>query len=260
MGRGFGVTAAISHDVIAPFAAEVERLGYSSFWVNDIPNAEGLSSLEVAAGATRSIKLGVGVIPLDTKPPDVIVERVRSLQLPLDRLVLGVGSGHSPQPLARVRDGLTRLRSALGATIVVGALGPKMAALAGQSDGVLLNWMTPEYIEQIARTVRVGAGGSRSTPLLMAYVRTGLSPEADARLGQELGYYSGVASFEQHVERMGVGARSACVMGPDKGSLQTGLAPFERVLDETIVRAITPSDTIDDLVRLAEASAPRPPA
>jgi alkanesulfonate monooxygenase SsuD/methylene tetrahydromethanopterin reductase-like flavin-dependent oxidoreductase (luciferase family) len=260
MGRGFGITASIGHDVVASLAAEVERLGYSSFWVNDIPDAEGLSSLEVAAGATRSIKLGVGVIPLDTKPPDAIVERVRALQLPLDRLVLGLGSGHSPHPLARVRDGFTRLRSALGTTIVVGALGPKMAALAGQSDGVLLNWMTPEYIEQIAPTVRVGAAGSRSTPLLMAYVRTGLSPEADARLAQELGYYSGVSSFEQHVERMGVSARAACVMGPDIGSLQAGLAPFERVLDETIVRAITPSDTLDDLLRLAEASAPGWPA
>ncbi len=260
MGRGFGVTAAISHDVITRLAADVERLGYSSFWVNDIPDAEGLASLEVAAGATRSIKLGVGVIPLDTTPPGAILERVRSLHLPLDRLVLGLGSGHSPHPLARVRDGFTRLRSELGATIVVGALGPKMAALAGHSDGVLLNWMTPEYIEQIGRTVVVGATGSGSKPLLMAYVRSGLSPEADARLEQELGYYSGVSSFEQHVERMGVSARAACVMRPDSGSLQTGLAPFERVLDETIVRAITPSDSIDDLLRLAEASAPQSPA
>jgi len=32
------------------------------------------------------------------------------------------------------------------------------------------------------------------------------------------------------------------------------------VLDETIVRAITPSDTLDDLLRLAEASAPGWPA
>jgi alkanesulfonate monooxygenase SsuD/methylene tetrahydromethanopterin reductase-like flavin-dependent oxidoreductase (luciferase family) len=251
------VTAAISHDVIATLAAEVERLGYSSFWVNDIPNAEGLASLEVAAAATVSIKLGVGVIPLDTKPPDAIVERVRSLQLPLDRLVLGLGSGRSPHPLARVRDGFTRLQAELDATIVVGALGPKMAALAGHSDGVLLNWMTPEYIEQIGRIVAVGASGSGSKPLLMAYVRTGLSPEADARLEQELGYYAGVASFEQHVERMGVAARAACVMGPDSALLQAGLAPFAEVLDETIVRAITPSDTIDDLLHLAEASAPR---
>ena len=62
MGRGFGVTAAVDHGVVAELAREAERLGYTSFWFNDIPHAEGLASVAAAVEATTSIPLSVGVI------------------------------------------------------------------------------------------------------------------------------------------------------------------------------------------------------
>ena len=49
MGRGFGITTAVSHDVVRELAPEVERLGYTSFWVNDMPGADGSTSLGVAS-------------------------------------------------------------------------------------------------------------------------------------------------------------------------------------------------------------------
>ena len=75
-------------------------------------------------------------------------------------------------------------------------------------------------------------------------------------MDQELAQYAGVASYQQHVERMGVSGGDACVLRPDAGALQAGIAAFEAVLDETIVRAITASDSLDDLVALARACAP----
>ena len=65
MGRGFGITAAVGHDVVRELAPKVEALGYTSFWVNDMPGADGLASLGVALAVTSDIDLGVGVIPLD---------------------------------------------------------------------------------------------------------------------------------------------------------------------------------------------------
>lgn len=259
MGRGFGVSAAVSNDVIEELAAEAEQLGYTSFWVNDIPGADGVTSLVAASARTRAIALGVGVIPLDTRSPAVIAADVRAAGLPQDRLLLGVGSGDERDALARVRAGVSELRGLVDATIVAGALGPKMTELAGEvADGVLLNWMTSEYLAHAGQLVRDAATRSRRmAPALMAYVRCGLTPGAEPRLEQELGHYDDVRSFNEHVIRMGVDARDACLLRPDAESLQRGLARFQPVLDETIVRAITPTDGMGDLLPLLHACAPQ---
>jgi alkanesulfonate monooxygenase SsuD/methylene tetrahydromethanopterin reductase-like flavin-dependent oxidoreductase (luciferase family) len=260
VGRGFGVTAAVDHDVVGALAREVERLGYSSFWANDIPDAEGLTSLAAAAHATTRIQLGVGVIPLDQRSPAHIAQRVRELGLPLDRLWLGVGSGNRRQALTLAREGVTQLAGELGAPVVVGALGPRMSALAGEvADGVLFNWMTPQYTARVGQLVLDAAeAASRPRPALMAYVRCGLLPAAEARLSQELERYSGIATYERHVERMGASVREACVTGPDSAAMQVGISTQEAVLDETIVRAITPDDSLDSLIELVHACAPGP--
>jgi alkanesulfonate monooxygenase SsuD/methylene tetrahydromethanopterin reductase-like flavin-dependent oxidoreductase (luciferase family) len=258
MGRGFGVSAAVADDVVAGLAHEAEQLGYTSFWANDIPSADGLASLAAAASRTNAIALGVGVIPLDTRSPAVIAEQVRTYGLPHDRLLLGVGSGAGGDALERVRRGVGGLRSQVASTIVVGALGPKMIELAGEvADGVLLNWMTPEYVAHCGRLTRAAAArANRPAASLMCYVRCGLTPGAAPRLEQELAHYDGVRSFDEHVARMGVDARDACLLAPDADALQRGLARFQPVLDETIVRAITATDELDDLLALLRACAP----
>ena len=94
-------------------APEVERLGYTSFWVNDMPGADGLASLGVALAVTSDIDLGVGVIPLDRRPAPAIAARVSALGLPLDRVVVGVGSGNAKQSLALVRESVGALKAEL---------------------------------------------------------------------------------------------------------------------------------------------------
>jgi alkanesulfonate monooxygenase SsuD/methylene tetrahydromethanopterin reductase-like flavin-dependent oxidoreductase (luciferase family) len=105
MGRGFGVAAAVSHDVIREIAREAEQLGYTSFWCNDTPGADGLAALAEAAAVTTTITLGVGVIPLDRRPADVIAADVAALGLPQERLLLGIGSG-GDRRVSRVREGI----------------------------------------------------------------------------------------------------------------------------------------------------------
>ena len=65
-----------------------------------------------------------------TRGPESIVEGVKAQALPLDRLLLGVGSPN-PASLTRVRDGVAALRAGLKTRVVVAALGPKMCHLAG---------------------------------------------------------------------------------------------------------------------------------
>ena len=144
MAQGFAVFAGTTPEIIRASAREAEALGYSSFWVNHPGATDGLAALGLAAKETRRIELGIGVIPLHTRGPESIVQGVRANVLPLDRLLLGVGSPN-PEALTRVRGGIAELRAQLRARLIVAALGPQMCRLAGEvADGVLFNWLTPE--------------------------------------------------------------------------------------------------------------------
>src|SRR5437660_9695116 len=154
MGLGFAVFAGTSPEVIRACAREAERLGYSSFWVNHPGSTDGLAALAHAARETQRIELGIGVIPLHTRGPESIALGVKSTGLPLDRLLLGVGSPN-PEALKRVRAGIADLRRQLSTRLIVAALGPQMCRLAGEvADGVLFNWLTPEYARESAGRVR----------------------------------------------------------------------------------------------------------
>lgn len=257
MGRGFGVAAAVSHDVIREVAREAERLGYSSFWCNDTPGADGIAGLAAAAAVTERIKLGVGVIPLDRRPADVIAADLEASGVPHERLLLGVGSG-GDRRVSKVREGIERLHELVQAPVVVGALGPKMTRLAGDvGDGVLFNWQSPETARssgQICRDAAQAAG--RPLPLVMAYVRTALLPQADERLDVEAGRYARVPAYAAHFARMGVSARDTAVSGLDAATLQPQIAAHEESLDETVIRAITADDTAASILELLRACAP----
>jgi alkanesulfonate monooxygenase SsuD/methylene tetrahydromethanopterin reductase-like flavin-dependent oxidoreductase (luciferase family) len=133
-----------------------------------------------------------------------------------------------------------------------------MAQLAGEvADGILLNWMTSGYLSQTGARVREAAEQTgRPAPSLMAYVRCGFAPGAEQRLDQELAQYDTVPYFQEHLARMGATGHDTCVMAAEIDSLQAGISRFEAVLDETIVRAITPTDGLDDLQALLRACAP----
>src|SRR5437762_2927102 len=169
MGQGFALFAGVAPEIIRASAREAEGLGYTSFWVNHPGATDGLVSLALAATETRRIELGIGVIPLHTRGPDSIVQGVRANGLPLDRLLLGVGSAN-PGALKRVRDGVAALRPKLAARLVVAALGPQMCRVAGEvGDGVLFNWLTPEHARRSADWVRAGAAAAgRQPPRLFA--------------------------------------------------------------------------------------------
>src|SRR5207244_8810945 len=121
------------------------------------------------------------------------------------RLLLGVGSPN-PQALARVRDGVAAIRKSLTTRVIVAALGPKMCRLSGEvADGVLFNWLTPEYARRSAELVRAGAAAAgRPAPKICAYVRAALGPSAADRLAEEAGRYAKIPAYADHFARMGV--------------------------------------------------------
>ena len=257
MGIGFAVFAGTSPEVIRASAKEAERLGYSSFWVNHPGATDGLAALALAARETQRIELGIGVIPLHTRGPESIVQGVKSTGLPLDRLLLGVGSPN-PEALKRVRAGIGELRRQLSTRLIVAALGPKMCRLAGEvADGVLFNWLTPEYARESAERVREGAArGKRPVPRLCAYVRLALGPGASDRLEQEGKRYAGVPAYGANFERMGLKPVETAIAADTPDAVKRGLAKWQGAVDEIVVRAITAKDTVEDHLALVRAAAP----
>lgn len=257
MGLGFALFAGIAPEIVRASAREAETLGYNSFWVNHPGSTDGLAALAVAATETRRIELGIGVIPLHTRGPDGIVEGVRAHALPLDRLLLGVGSPN-PGALRRVREGIIELRSRLPARLVVAALGPQMCGLAGQvADGVLFNWLTPEHAQRSAEWVRAGAtAAGRQPPKLFAYVRFAIGPAAGDRLAAEGARYAGIPAYAAHFERMGVKPVETAIAASRADAFPAALAAWRGVVDEVVLRAITAQDTVEEHVALVRAAKP----
>ena len=256
--RGFGVAGALPPDIIRVLAPAAEAAGYHTFWVNDTPHGDGLAGLRVAADATAEIRLGVGVIPLDRQPAEVIARRVAELALPQERLLLGIGSGSPPGGLERVRDGAHLLEERVQAAVVVGALGPRMCALAGESaDGVLLNWLTAEYVGPSAAITEAAArAADRPRPLILGYVRTVFGPGAREVFAEEAGRYGTYPAYAANFTRMGTPAEGTAVVGDSREEIQAGLAPFTAELDETVVRAISGEESAASYLALLEAAAP----
>ncbi len=257
MGLGFAVFAGTSPEVIRATAREAERLGYSSFWVNHPGTTDGLAALAIAARETQRIELGIGVIPLNTRGPESIVQGVKATGLPLDRLLLGVGSPN-PEALKRVRTGIGELRRQLSTRLVVAALGPQMCRLAGEvADGVLFNWLTPEYARQSAERVREGASaGKRKVPRLCAYVRVALGPGASERLQEEGKRYAAISAYGANFDRMGLKPAETAIDADDPGAVKRGLARWQGAADEVVIRSITARDTVEENLALVRAAAP----
>jgi alkanesulfonate monooxygenase SsuD/methylene tetrahydromethanopterin reductase-like flavin-dependent oxidoreductase (luciferase family) len=257
MPLGFALFAGTAPDVIRAAARETETLGYTSFWVNHPGATDGLASLGLAAKETRRIELGIGVIPLHTRGPESIAEGVRAQSLPLDRLLLGVGSPN-PGALPRVRSGIPDLRARLTTRLVIAALGPQMCRLSGEvGDGVLLNWVTPEYARRSADLVREGAAkAGRPTPKIFAYVRLALGAAAHDRLLGEANRYAAIPGYSANFERMGVKPETTAIAVHTPQEIASALARWHGVVDEVVLRAITAADTVDETVALVRAARP----
>src|SRR6058998_3595285 len=240
MGLGFAVFAGTSPEVIRASAKEAERLGYSSFWVNHPGATDGLAALAIAARETQRIELGIGVIPLHTRGPESIVQGVKSTGLPLDRLLLGIGSPN-PEALKRVRTGIGGLRRQLSTRLIVAALGPQMCRLAGE----------------FAEGVREGAlRGKRPAPRLCAYVRVALGPGASDRLEEEGKRYAGVPAYGANFTRMGLKPVETAIAAENPAAVKRGLAKWQGAVDDVVIRAITAKDTVEDHLALVRAAAP----
>jgi len=256
--RGIGLPATIGLEISREVAIAAESAGYHSFWLNNPPGHAATDILGQVVAATRDIYLGVGIIPVSHTTSEKIVSQVTRHALPLERFYLGIGSGSGADGLQRVRDAIEAIRSQVNAQIVVAALGPKMCRLAGaMADGVLLNWLTPDFAAPSIDWVRQGADeNNRPMPRLLAYVRVALGVEAGARLTEEAKRYAAIPQYAAHFRRMGVAAIDTAIRGDTASKVQEGLAVWDGIVDELVIRATPGHDTTPDVLAVLDAAKP----
>ncbi len=258
---GFGVTGSLDLDIIRTLAPMVEAAGFKTLWLNDTPGGDSLAGLAVAADATSMLQLASGVIPLDRRPPSEIVTRVESLRIPQERLILGVGSGSTRRSaLDLVASGIRDLKSTLSCRVVVGALGPRMRKLGAiESDGLLLNWLTPASASQVQHEMLADTRSAGEEPATVTlYVRVALGTEATTRLRAEAKRYGQIKGYADNFARLGIDGVQASVFGEEPRQLQSGIAAYSGAVDETVIRAITAHEILDEFEALLRAF-PRTP-
>ena len=240
---GLGPQAAVQTAQLA------EGLGYQSYWTAETTGPEAFSLLAAAGAAAPSLDLGTGVLALQLRSPMVVAMAGATLQAlhPDREILLGVGISspvvatrwhgmpYTDQPLAQVREYVTLLRACLSGDkvdfagdhydvkgfrlgikqterapkIVVGALNPKMLALAGElADGVLLNYLPASHVPWSVDQVRTGGSAT-----IYAYVHAGIREreEGNDLARRDLFSYAVVDSYARSFERAGFGDEVAAV-------------------------------------------------
>ena len=199
-----GLVSTTPPEVVRAFAPRVERLGFTTLWINDIPGGDSLAGLRAAGEATSTLGLASGVIPLDRRPVDSL--DLAGLPAGRPRSESARAAGRI-RPVAFVRAGLAALRDVTDAPIVVGALGPRMRRLAAEeADGVLLNWLTPEARQRHRRTNCDATRGIGACERRCTCARSSTRRRAPA-LDRESARYESVPAYAANFERLGIRRR-----------------------------------------------------
>jgi len=185
---------------IGALAQMCELAGFGSVFVAE-GHGDALALCHPVAAATRRVRVGTAVANAVLRPPVLAAKTAAQLDQAADgRFILGLGVGNQvmntrfglpPQPpLPMIEEYVAVIRSVLnraagydgklfrtgmvpldsppvraGLPVYLGALGPRMQALAGRiADGVILNLMTPAQAGQAAGVVRAAARAAGRDP------------------------------------------------------------------------------------------------
>ena len=242
MTLSIGIPGSLPADAVRRIAPIVESAGYRALWINDTPGGDALDTLAVAAGVTSTLRLATGVLALDRRSGAQIAERMRDL--PVDRVRLGVGSGQARHGLALLERGVAELREGCSAPILVGALGPRTRALAARiADGILFSWLTPAAAAEAMAQLRADADGRAVEGVL--YARTIAAPAARPALEAEAARYASYPQYAANFARLGIDPIDTTIELTRPGSARA----FQVEVDEVVLRLITATDDVDELVR-----------
>jgi len=292
LGFTFASLMTLGPDLALDTARRAEELGYRSFWTAETTGPEAFSLLAAAGAAAPGLDLGTGVLALQLRTPMVAAMGAATLQAlhPGRDILLGVGisspvvtrrwhgAPYGDRPLAQVREYVTLVKACLSGEkvdfdgdfysvkgfrlglklgerrpkVVVGALNPKMLALAGEvADGVLLNYLPASHVAWSVEQVRSGGDAE-----IYAYVHAGVGDrdQALAKARKDLFSYAVVDAYAANFERAGFADEVAEVRARHAAGDREGAvaAVSDRMCDA--IDVVGDADTVRDAVRAYAAA------
>jgi probable F420-dependent oxidoreductase len=242
-GVTFASLMGLGPDFAVQTARLAESAGYRSYWTAETTGPEAFSVLAAAGAAAPSLDLGTGVLALQLRTPMVVAMAGATLQAlqPEREVLLGIGISspvvtqrwhgvpYGDRPLDRVREYVTLVKACLSGErvdfdgdfytvkgfrlgvrlgerrpkVVVGALNPRMLALAGEvADGVLLNYLPASHVPWSVEQVRKGGNAE-----IYAYVHAGVCErhEGVELARRDLFSYAVVDAYARSFDRAGFG-------------------------------------------------------
>jgi alkanesulfonate monooxygenase SsuD/methylene tetrahydromethanopterin reductase-like flavin-dependent oxidoreductase (luciferase family) len=270
-----------SCDLAAEVAALADGRGLSHLLFTElsIPDRDVITGRDpfvltsVALAASTRLRAGTGVAGTPFHTARHLALRAATLhEQSGGRFVLGCGVAHRafadlvgvayPRlPVAHIRNYLDELRShtgrlAFGAGFPVwlGALGDRMVgAGAAHADGLVLNWVSPEWTRRTIDVARQAAGGDTTVAVLVR-VGPAAALERAAR-----SYGSTFPNYAEHFARQGLAtpADAATATGApadDPDALADRVAAYGSAGADVVL--LYPADVDDDVIRGVVASAP----
>lgn len=182
----------------------VEALGFDRIWLPEISGRDAFVTGAVLAGQTKTVGIGLGVVPLPSRPlPALEMAAAALAESAPGRIAIGFGAGHRETATSQFGWPRTSTPDEVGAAVAavrnamrtgvlehpaetgeahvlhlrgqhvpiepelfIGALRPRMVrAAARDADGMLLNWVSQE---RAARLCALAAEHRRNRPLTTA--------------------------------------------------------------------------------------------
>lgn len=210
------------HEVNPAAAAEVERAGYGTLWLDASPPAD-LALAEELLDATTRLAVGTSVVDVWTADADTVAASYHRIEARHPgRFLLGVGIGHrevhaeyaSPyDTLGSYLDRLARAGVPAGRTVVA-ALGPKMLRLArDRTAGTVPGMVTPEHTRR-ARSI-LGAG-KLLLPGHFALIEPDVEQARTIARSAPPGMALGVTNYANNLRRLGYTEDDLAHTGSDR--------------------------------------------
>jgi probable F420-dependent oxidoreductase len=204
----------------ADFARRVEALGYGTLWFPEAIGREAMASASWLLASTTRLKVATGIANVYARDAMAMAAAARTLaEQSGGRFVLGIGVSHKPmvqdlrghaydRPLVYMEEYLERMASApytapppaAPAPVVIGALHPKMLALAGRKTRGAHPYLMPPEHTAFARK-QLGREAWLCPEQKVLLETDGDKARRIAR--QLLGLYFGLPNYQRALKRFG---------------------------------------------------------
>jgi probable F420-dependent oxidoreductase len=250
-------------------------MGYTDIWSAESDGADAFTPLAMAAAWEPRLRLGTAIVPAYTRSPACFAQSVASMaDAAPGRFAIGIGSSSNVivekwngvpfvEPYKKVRDVVRFLNDALSGEkvaksydtfevngfklgvrpevkpkILVAALREGMLRLAGrESDGAIINWLSPTDVRRVAEVVNDAAGGEEREIVARIFVCPSENAEVVRAAGRfAIAAYLNVPVYAEFHRWLG------------RGPQLQGMWDAWKAGDRKAALAAIPDEVVDDIL------------